>query len=92
MWYTTSSGKIELNITKKVAAICSHMGDCEQDVKFVLQEYPKVKRQLDKINPEVLASELKEYGAWDSDELADNEQNKVRLLWIASGDILEGRE
>jgi len=92
MWYTTSSGKIELNITKNVAAICSHMGDCESDVKYVIANYPAIRRQLNKINPEVLASELKEYGAWDAEELSDNEQNKIRLLWIASGDILEGRQ
>jgi len=90
MWYTTSSGRIELNITKKQAAICSHRGECESDVKLVMNTYPAIKKQLDKIDPKVLADELSEYGAWDADELANHEQNKVRLLWIASGDILEG--
>jgi len=90
MYYSTGSGKIELNITKKVAAICSHMGECESDVKYVIDNYPAIKKQLDKIDSKVLADELDEYGCWDADELANHEQNKIRLLWIASGDILEG--
>jgi len=28
---------------------------------------------------------LSEYGAWDEEELADDEMNRVRLLWIAAG-------
>jgi hypothetical protein len=36
-----------------------------------------------------LSAELKEYGAWDAEELADHEQNLQRILWLASGDITE---
>jgi hypothetical protein len=45
--------------------------------------------QLQKLDRALVASELREYGAWDSDELADHAQNLQRLLWIACGDIAE---
>lgn len=92
MYWTTGSGCIELNITKKQAAICSHVGDCEADLKYVIANYPTIKRQLDKLDVKKLAAELNEYGCWNDDELADHEQNKVRILWIATGDIMEGKD
>ena len=89
MYWTTGSGRIELNITKTNAAIGSHQGQCDEDVKMLMQ-LPSIKKQLDKIQPDLLASELQEYGAWDEEELNNHEENKMRLLWIACGDINEG--
>lgn len=88
MYWSTSSGRIELNITKSVAAQCSHQGQCDNDVIRCLN-LPSVKKQFDKLSNDLIASELKEYGAWDDDELQDIEGNKQRLLWIAAGDINE---
>lgn len=90
MYWTTGSGRIELNITKNDAAICSHPGPCDADI-FELSNKPSIKRQLYKIPPDLLASELQEYGAWDTDELTDHPQNLQRILWIACGDISEGK-
>lgn len=39
--------------------------------------------------PEDLKRKLREYGAWDDEELADHAQNLQRILWIAAGDITE---
>jgi hypothetical protein len=36
-----------------------------------------------------LREELRGYGARDGDELADDEQNILRMLWLACGDIIE---
>lgn len=88
MYWTTGSGRIELNITKKNASIGSHQGECDNDVKMLMQ-LPSIKKQLDKIPADLLANELQEWGAWDSEELANHEDNKIRLLWIACGDINE---
>jgi hypothetical protein len=41
------------------------------------------------IDPKTLAAELQEYGAWDSEELADHEDNIERIIWIAACDIAE---
>jgi len=88
MWYSTSSGRIELEMTLAEAKSASHMGECDDDV-LALSKKPKIARQLAKIDPELLHSELQEFCVWDDDELLDHDQNLQRLLWIAAGDIVE---
>ena len=88
MYYSTGSGRIELDIDMDVADSCSHPGPCDADVAEAL-EYPEIKAQFDKIDPAILAEELKEWGAWDTEELKDHEENKARLLWIACSSIME---
>jgi folate-binding Fe-S cluster repair protein YgfZ len=88
MWWSSSSGRIELQMTAEQAASVSHQGRCDDDVK-ALRQVPKIRRQLDKIDPELLRAELKEYGAWDANELADHEDNLDRILWIPGCDIRE---
>lgn len=88
MWYTSGSGRIEIKLTKKQASIGSHSGQCDTDIKY-LRQLPAIKRQLDKIDAELLRGELKEFGAWDENELQDHNANLDRILWIACGDILE---
>ena len=88
MFWTSSSGRIELNITRQQAESCTHSGPCDADVRAVSQ-LPKVGQQLRRIAPSVLAAELSEYGAWDEYELADHDQNMQRVLWLACGDICE---
>ena len=86
--YWISNNGIELNITKKQAASCSHSGSCDKDI-LILAGIPSVRRQLSRISVSSLVSALSEYGAWDDKELADHEENKLRLLWLACGDIDE---
>lgn len=88
MYYTSSSGRIQLIITKKQAATCSHSGHCDADV-LALSKVPVIARQLAKVDVGILRTELDGYGAWDDAELADHAQNLQRLLWIACGDIAE---
>jgi hypothetical protein len=45
--------------------------------------------QLDKIGPDKIREELSEYGAWDADDLSDDDENRARILWIAGGNIRE---
>lgn len=79
-----------LNITKKLAAIGYHSGDCCEDIKRI-SELPEIKRQLKKINPEQLKKELYDYRAWDDKELNSHDDNLQRILWIACGDIVDGK-
>ena len=88
MWFSTSSGRIELEMTLKQAEMASHQGECDDDVRF-LSKLPSIARQLSALDAGVLRAELKEYGAWDAGELADHDQNLQRILWLAAGDILE---
>lgn len=67
----------------------SHSGACDDDVDSLLS-LPYMKEQFDRLDTDTIRKELAEYGAWDSDELADDKQNQARLLWIAAGDINDG--
>ncbi len=86
MW--TSFNNLEIEMTLKQAESCSHPGDCEPDVRF-LMEHPLIKRQRRKIDPELIRQELSEYGAWEEEELADDDANWQRILWLGANDISE---
>lgn len=86
--WTCSSGRIELQIKLEDAENCSHSGRCDEDVEALLK-VPYIVKQLAKLDPELVRKELREYGAWDDEELADHEVNLSRLLWIACGDVRE---
>ncbi len=88
MWFTSSSGRIELQITKKQALAGSHPGPCDADIQ-ALSQVPAIRRQLNKIDAQELRKELEGYGAWDEEELQDHAQNLQRILWLACGDIAE---
>lgn len=83
-----SFNRFELQMTMAQAESASHQGRCDDDVAALL-ECRKIVRQLDKIGPDKIRSELKEYGAWDAEELADDAANRARIVWIAAGNIRE---
>jgi hypothetical protein len=87
-YWTCGSGRIELQISLEDAEGCSHAGQCDDDV-MALSQTPSIAAQLAKIDPQTLADELGEYGAWDDDELTDHAQNLQRILWLACCDIAE---
>lgn len=85
---TTYFDRFTIDMTLEDALSASHPGPCDEDVKILLQK-DYIKAQFEKLDPADIAAELDEYGAWDDVELADVEQNRVRILWIAAGDIRE---
>lgn len=80
--------RFELQLTLEDALSASHQGQCDHDVS-ALSRVPYVAEQLMALDPAAVRAELKEYGAWDADELADHDQNLQRVLWLAAGDIRE---
>ena len=80
--------RFELQLTKDQARTGSHRGQCDKDVTY-LRTLPAIKRQLDKLAPALVADELREYGAWDNEELADHNANLSRVVWLACGNIVE---
>ena len=88
MWATFN--RFELQMTKQQAASASHQGQCDADV-LALSNVPAIRKQLNKFDPNALKLELREYGAWDDVELADHTQNLQRILWLAAGEIVDGR-
>jgi hypothetical protein len=65
----------------EAVAACHHQGQCDEDVAYWA---PRIKIDA---SDEDIRAELKEYGAWDNEELEDTEANKRRIIWIAAGDI-----
>lgn len=66
-------------------------GDATDAVETILQ-YASVSAQLDAIGAAKICDELSEYGAWDDEELSDNDKNRMRIVWIAAGKIKEESE
>ena len=83
-----SGNYVELNILKRDAEAGYHQGRCDEDIERLLQE-PYIKKQFDRIDPQKIVNELREYGAWDEEELKDEQANRARLLWLFCGDIVD---
>ena len=78
----------ELTMSLGDARCASHQGQCIQDVQDLVKD-AEIASQLDAIGPDMIRKELKEYGAWDEEELMDDESNRERFVWLAAGDIVE---
>lgn len=87
-WFDGTYGDCNITLTMDQAESCAHAGQCDADV-LDLSRLPAVAADLAAITPESARRCLKEYGAWDADELADHDQNLQRLLWLAANDITE---
>lgn len=83
--------RFELGLTRDDVDLCSHSGSCDNDVLMVSRRRYIV-AQLDRIDKETLRAQLKEYGAWHEEELADHKENCLRIIWLAAGDIQEERK
>lgn len=67
---------------------CSDARDVIEGVRETVR-MPNIAAVLETMKPAALASHLREYGAWDAEELADHEANLERIVWIVSCDIRE---
>jgi hypothetical protein len=79
---------LEIAMTVEQAESGSHQGQCDDDIAALLR-VPAIASQLDAIGADQIRAALKEYGAWDDDELADDAQNRARALWSACCDAKE---
>ena len=86
--YIDCSDGFELYMTLEQAESVSHQGDCIHDVKALFEDL-EIKSQFAVRTDKQLSDALKDYGAWDDEELKDRKENIFRLLWIAGGDIKE---
>ena len=75
--------RFELLIPEQAVKDCYHQGDCEDDCKFWVDKVIA----LNNIDPNLIKEELKEYGAWEDEELNDDRQNWIRILWLGAGNI-----
>ena len=75
-------------LTKEEAESGSHQGACDEDIKSLLEK-DSIKNQMRTYHPGHIREELRGYGAWDEEELSDDQENQSRLLWVACGDVRE---
>lgn len=93
--YWASFNRFEMRIPGEAVPACSHSGACDSDVAHWA---PMILAQADRDNfknrptPDKIRAELKEYGAWDETELADDEANWRRICWLACGNISDTDE
>lgn len=86
----TNFNRFELNLPIAVVLSCSQPGkDASEDVKDALRRYPSLLADIRDLDQFLVREELAEYGAWDEDELADDEKNAERLVWLAACDLKE---
>lgn len=90
-YWTSSSGRLYLRLTEEQVSTGHHSGDCQADVEAIAQD-ESLAPQLTQWSPDDLRLELREYGAWSDEELADPKMNLTRMLWIACGDCADDPE
>ena len=82
--YWATFDRFEFQMLGEAVMDCSHQGECDGDCKTW-----ESKIDLSKISPDAIRAELKEYGAWDKEELKDDKQNRRRIIWCAACSIKE---
>ena len=85
----TQFERFEIGLEEADVFAAAHPGDCAPDVEIVTSR-PYVREQLAQITDDALSAELKEYGAWEAEQLSDREANNERIIWLAAGNIREG--
>ena len=80
--------RFTIEMPQEAAEACSHQGACDEDVAWWA---PRITRPAE-ATPKRLRAELNEYGAWEDDELADDDVNWLRIVWIAAGNIKEEKD
>jgi hypothetical protein len=82
-----SFNQFEFQMPEEAVSDLSGSGSKDQQADFWAERIARPEA----VTPESLAKELREYGAWDDNELADDAANWRRILWIAAGNIQEER-
>lgn len=85
---TAIFNRFSFEMPEEAIADLSGGGSKDEAAKFWKK---KVDRPAE-ITKEKLILELQEYGAWNSQELEDDDQNWARILWIAANNISEEME
>ena len=83
---TATFNRFALDLTEEDVDSCFHTGACDDDV-YRVSQFAYVVEQFDGIDREAIRAELKEYAEWDAVELADDAENRRRVIWLAAADI-----
>lgn len=78
--------RLQLEIPRRAWRDCSGPGPADGPVEYWID---RCGIRWEEIDPESIRSELKEYGAWNEEELSDDEENRRRIFWIACGNLYD---
>ena len=81
--------RFDIEMTLEQAEDCSHPGECIHDLEELVVEDRHIEAQIKRIGPDKIREELADWGAWDDEELANDVENVLRILWIAAGNITD---
>lgn len=82
-WFTSSNGRIEFQMPGECLMDICQPGPADEAVAY-WRGHEIIGAALDALDPATVQDELREFGAWDADELADHDANLDRLLWTAA--------
>jgi hypothetical protein len=86
-WHSSSCGRVEILIPVDAIGDIFQPGSADAAVSgWVDSVY------WGSTKPDDIRNALRECGAWDDEELADDEQNRHRYLWVAACDLGEQSE
>ena len=78
---------MELKLTREIIEECAHQGQCDDDVRYWVQQ-PIIESQLSQLSEEFVARVVQSYGG----NLDSHESNLESLLWVACWDMKESDE
>lgn len=87
-WWSESMGRFELQIPGKAIEDIFRPGPADSAVAYWAT---RIKRPVE-ATVEALRTALREYGAWDDEELADDAANWHRVVWCAACDLGDSSE
>lgn len=90
--YWASFNRFECRVSGQAVLDIARSGPADAAVDFHLPGFlAQIKKDNfpNKPTKEAIRRELKEYGAWEADELLSGKDNLSRLLWIAACNIAE---
>ena len=87
-WHASSCGRIETKIPEEAISDCAASGRNDEAVEYWA---PRIERPAS-ATPELLAACLREFGAWDAEELEDDAQNWRRWIWSACHDLSDAEK
>lgn len=82
---------VTLTMTKEDAIACAQRGpdSGDENERNVCIWIVNNRTQMDKHHAHSMRLQCQETGAWDAQELQDEEQNEMRVVWMAACDIRE---
>lgn len=86
VFHPIGQNSLEIKLTRECIRNIAQSGDNEAACRHWVH---CLRPRLDGIEPDTLRAVLRTYGAWDAEELRDNEMNRVRVLWIAAWQCFE---